>query len=158
MHELEQFVDDCLQKLPMGFQKTGILSHNIHDVTSHNSFVIFAAFHFREPKKILNDRNKETFLGLLIHGAWDGSNSPAKGIAIGPWPLRPIDLLSKFINHDIFCVDNIKVGKINETLPDGLVELDCVAFFDELADDFSFIILDNKDFFRPHHLFNHDYS
>lgn len=156
MHKLEEFVDDCLQKLPMSLQETGILSHNIHDVTSHNGFVVFPALHFREPKKILNDRNKETFFGFFIHGAWDRSNSPAKGVAIGPGPLRPIDLLSKLIDHDILCVDNIKVGKVNETLSDRFVELNCITLFDELADDFSFIVLDNQDFFRPHHLLNHD--
>lgn len=68
MHKLEQFVDHRLQKFPMGLQETGILSHNVHDVTGHNRFIVFTALHFCETEEILNDCNKKAFFSLLIHG------------------------------------------------------------------------------------------
>ena len=46
--------------------------------------------------------------------------------------------------------------EVNETLANGLVELDSVGFLDELADNLTLIVLDNEDFFGAHHLLDHD--
>ena len=156
VHKLEQFVDHRLQKFPMGLQETGILSHNVHDVTGNNGFVVFTAFHFCETEEIFNDCNKKAFFSLLIHGARNRTNGPTQSIAVDPGPLRSIDLLSKLINHDIFRVNNIKVSKINKALPDGLIELNRITLFDELADNFSFIVFHNQNFFGTHHLLDHN--
>ena len=55
VHELEQLVDDGLQKLPMSAQETWVLAHHVHDVRRNNRLVILAAFLFAQAKKILNE-------------------------------------------------------------------------------------------------------
>lgn len=32
MHELEEFIDNCLQKLPVRFEEAWILTDNVHNV------------------------------------------------------------------------------------------------------------------------------
>jgi hypothetical protein len=68
VHEFKQLVDDSLQELPMSLEETWVLSHNVHDVTSHNGFVVFATLHLGKTKKILNDSDQESLLRLLVHG------------------------------------------------------------------------------------------
>ena len=40
MHELEQLVDDSLQKLPMSFEEPRVLPDDVHDVGCDDSLVV----------------------------------------------------------------------------------------------------------------------
>jgi len=93
MHELEQLVDDRLQKLPMSFEEPRVLSNDIHDVGRHDSFVVFTALHLCETKQILNDCDEETLFRLLVHGERNRADGPAENVAIMPRPLCAIYLL-----------------------------------------------------------------
>ena len=68
VHELEQLVNDSLQKLPVSLEETWVLSHNVHDVTSHDSFVVFATLHLSKPKKVFDHSDQESLLSLFVHG------------------------------------------------------------------------------------------
>lgn len=46
VHELEQFVHNSLQKLPVRLQETRVLSDDIHDVRSDDRFVVLSSFDF----------------------------------------------------------------------------------------------------------------
>ena len=48
MHELEQFVHHSLQELPVCLQETRILTNNVHNVASDDSFVVLATLHLGE--------------------------------------------------------------------------------------------------------------
>ena len=43
MHELEEFVDDRLQELPVLTQEAWVLSDDVHDVGGDDSFVVFSS-------------------------------------------------------------------------------------------------------------------
>ena len=53
VHELEQFVHDCLQEAPMGAEEAWVLSHNVHDVGGDDGLVVFAFFLFTKPQQVL---------------------------------------------------------------------------------------------------------
>lgn len=66
VHELEQLVDDSLQEFPMGFEESGILTDNVHNVGSTDGLVVLASLHLSKTKKILDDSHKEALFGLLV--------------------------------------------------------------------------------------------
>lgn len=66
MHELEQLVDDSLQELPVGFEESGILTDNVHNVGSTDSLVVLASLHLSKTKEILDDSHKEALFSLLV--------------------------------------------------------------------------------------------
>lgn len=140
----------------MGFQEARVLADDVHDVTGDHSLVVLSTLQLCESKEILDDRDKEAFFGLLVHGAGDRSDGPAERVAVGPRPLGSIHLLCKLLDHDVLRVDDIKMGEVDQALSYRLVELDGVALLDEFPDDLTLIIFHDQDFFRTDHLFDHD--
>ena len=48
MHKFEEFVDHSLEKFPMRFQESRILTDNIHDVAGNYSLVVLATDHLSQ--------------------------------------------------------------------------------------------------------------
>ena len=46
VHELEQFVYHCLEEFPMGLQKPGVLTNDIHDIGRDHGLVVLSPFDF----------------------------------------------------------------------------------------------------------------
>lgn len=69
VHELKEFIHNCLEELPMGPQKAWILPNNIHDVGSNHSFVILAAGFLTQVQQIPYDCYQELILLLFVHRA-----------------------------------------------------------------------------------------
>lgn len=65
MHELEQFVDHGLQELPMRFQKSRVLAHDVHYIGCADSLVVLATLHLCEAEEILDDGDEETLFHLF---------------------------------------------------------------------------------------------
>ena len=65
MHEFEKFVDNSFEKLPVRFQEAGVLSNNVHDVASYDSFVVLSSNHFGESQQLLNKVDEESLLCLF---------------------------------------------------------------------------------------------
>lgn len=52
----------------MGLEESRILANNVHNVTGDNGLVVLATLHLSKSKKVLDDRDQESLLCLLIHG------------------------------------------------------------------------------------------
>ena len=52
VHELEQFVHDCLQEAPVCAEEAWILPHDVHDVGGDDSLVVLALLLFAQPQKV----------------------------------------------------------------------------------------------------------
>lgn len=52
VHELEQFIDDSLEKLPVGAQKAGVLSDHVHYIGRYHRLVVFAALMLAHSQQI----------------------------------------------------------------------------------------------------------
>jgi hypothetical protein len=84
VHEFEQLIDDRLEELPVGLEKARILSNNVHNVAGHNRLVVLSSLHLSQSEQVLNDGDKESLLGLFVHGQRDGANGPAENVAVVP--------------------------------------------------------------------------
>ena len=67
VHELEELIDHRLQEFPVCFEESWILAHNIHDIGSNDRFVVFASLDFAKTEEILDDRDQEALLCLLVY-------------------------------------------------------------------------------------------
>ncbi|KAH3676811.1 hypothetical protein OGATHE_001301 [Ogataea polymorpha] len=67
MHKLKELVDNSLQELPMCFQESWVLTNDVHDIRSDNSFVIFASLHFGQRKQILDNGDQESLFAFFVH-------------------------------------------------------------------------------------------
>ena len=97
VHELEEFVDDRLQKAPMSAQKSRILSHDVHNIRGNNGFVIFALLLFAKTQQLFDDRHQKPFLVFFVHGARYAADGPAQSVQILPRPFRSIHLIKQKI-------------------------------------------------------------
>ena len=52
VHELEQLVDDRLEKLPVDAQEPRILTNDVHDVRSNHRLVVFSCLLLAKAKEI----------------------------------------------------------------------------------------------------------
>ena len=66
VHELEEFVNDCLEELPVRFEEAGILADDVHDVGCDYGLVVLTALNLAKTKQVLNHSDQESLLGLLI--------------------------------------------------------------------------------------------
>lgn len=57
MHELEEFVNDSLEELPMSSEEARILANNIHDVGSNDRLVVLPSFHFTQSQQVFDYRD-----------------------------------------------------------------------------------------------------
>lgn len=53
VHELEQFIDDRLEELPVRSEEARILPHNVHNVGGDDGLVVFAAFLLTQTQQVL---------------------------------------------------------------------------------------------------------
>ena len=107
VHELEELVDDRLEKLPVGLEEARVLADDVHDVAGHHGLVILASFHLRQAEQLLDDGDEESLLGVLGHGTGDGSDGPTEGVAIDPRPFRTTHLPGQLFGHDVLRVDDV---------------------------------------------------
>lgn len=56
VHEFKQFIDDRFEEFPVGAQKTGILSDDVHNVRRDHRLVILPSLLFAQPQQVLNER------------------------------------------------------------------------------------------------------
>ena len=56
MHELEEFVDNRLEELPVLSQEARVLPHHVHDVRRDDRFVVLASLLFAKAQQILLTR------------------------------------------------------------------------------------------------------
>ena len=54
VHELEELVDDRLQKLPVRAQEARVLADDVHDVGGDDGLVVLAALHLAQPWQAVN--------------------------------------------------------------------------------------------------------
>ena len=66
VHELEEFVDNSFQELPVRLKESRVLTDDVHNVGGNDSLVILSTFDLTKPQKIFDNRHQETFLGFLI--------------------------------------------------------------------------------------------
>lgn len=66
VHEFEEFINDRLQKLPMGLEETRVLSHDIHDIGRDHSLVVLATLNLAQAKEVLDDSNQEPLFRFLV--------------------------------------------------------------------------------------------
>ena len=62
----------------MRFQEPWELSHDIHDIGCHDSFVIFAFLLFTKVEQLFDHRNNKSVFILLNHAALDGTKGPTE--------------------------------------------------------------------------------
>jgi hypothetical protein len=66
VHELKELVDDRLEELPMGLQKSRVLANDVHDVGSDDGLVVLASLHLGKTEKLLDDGDQKAFLRFLV--------------------------------------------------------------------------------------------
>jgi hypothetical protein len=88
VHELEEFVDDSFQELPMRLKESRVLTDDVHNVGGNDSFVILSALDLTKSQQIFDNSHQEAFLGFLI---W----SPGKEIRA--------DITSEWLRHFTHC-------------------------------------------------------
>jgi hypothetical protein len=50
VHELEELVDNGLQEFPVRFEKSRILTNDIHYIAGNDGFVVLAPYHLGKSK------------------------------------------------------------------------------------------------------------
>lgn len=63
VHELKEFVDHRLEKLPMGSEKAWILANNIHDVGGYDSLVVLSSLLLTQTQQVLSKTEVKNFSG-----------------------------------------------------------------------------------------------
>mmetsp|Transcript_78298 Transcript_78298/g.173487 ORF Transcript_78298/g.173487 Transcript_78298/m.173487 type:complete len:304 (-) Transcript_78298:1123-2034(-) len=130
VHELEEFEDHRLQKLPMGPEEARVLANDVHDVAGHYSLVLLAPLHLAETEKILDHVDKEALLIRLVHGTANGSDGPAKAIQKGRRPVLRGSLcealLRQSLQHDRLHIVSVEVREVDESLAHHLIERDLI--------------------------------
>lgn len=75
VHELEQLVNDGLQELPVCLEESRVLADNVHDIRRDHGLIVLSTLDFAQPKQILDDRDQESLLGLLVCNMWLASQT-----------------------------------------------------------------------------------
>ena len=66
VHEFEQFVNNRLEELPVRLEEPRILADDVHDVRRDNSLVVLASLDLAQAEEVLDHRDQESFLRILI--------------------------------------------------------------------------------------------
>mmetsp|Transcript_17460 Transcript_17460/g.52463 ORF Transcript_17460/g.52463 Transcript_17460/m.52463 type:complete len:275 (+) Transcript_17460:1421-2245(+) len=144
MHELEQLVDDRLQKLPMSTQELWILANHIHDVGCDHCLVVLAASHFAEIQQVTDHCHQKSILLLLLHAARNAPNCPAQGVEPIPGPLGgATHLLVQLFQHLHLSVLLVKVAQVHKCLTHRLVLLQDVVVLHRLTNNVAILILNH---------------
>ena len=75
-HELKQFSDDCLQEVPVHFEKIRVLSYHIHDTWCNYSFVLLSFLGLAEMQKGPQSIDKESAFLSFLDAAAEWADDP----------------------------------------------------------------------------------
>ena len=78
MHELMQFVEDCLEECPVVDQKCWELANHVHDIRGYLCLTVFGIDSFAKVKELFNDIAHESVLFISSHASWDWAKCPAE--------------------------------------------------------------------------------
>jgi len=79
-HELEEFLDDCLQKAPIMLEKSWILTDYVHDARGNHSLVLFTFLVLAELQQSPERADKEGSFLAILNGSAERPNNPRQGI------------------------------------------------------------------------------
>jgi hypothetical protein len=78
MHKFKEFVDNSFEELPVGPEKSWILSHNIHNVGGNDCLVVFAFLLLTQTKEVFDNRDQKSLLVFFVHCTRNTAYGPAK--------------------------------------------------------------------------------